>query len=246
MTSEKFCLKWNDFQSTVSQSLGLLRREEDFFDVTLISEDQTQISAHKVVLAASSSFFKNIFKRNSHSHPLLYVGGVTASNLTFVLDYIYQGEVQILQDQLDGFLQAAQRLSVKGLMGEEPTAENNTDHHEETQYFQEEAKLETYQENIGQRGVKEERRKSTINQRQVERIEIHDIDEVNEKIKEMIEKVDGGFGCTVCGKVSTHLGSHKRHVETHIEGLSYSCEICGKVFRYSNAKNIHMSRYHRN
>ena len=38
MNSEKFSLKWNDFQATVSQSLGILRAEEDFFDVTLAIE----------------------------------------------------------------------------------------------------------------------------------------------------------------------------------------------------------------
>ena len=118
MNSEKFSLRWNDFQSTVSQSLGLLRKEEDFFDVTLVSEDHSQMSAHKVVLSACSPFFKNIFRSNSHSHPLLYLGSINSTHLGFILDYIYQGEVHILQDQLDDFLQAAQRLNVKGLMGE--------------------------------------------------------------------------------------------------------------------------------
>ena len=49
---EKYNLKWNDFQATISGSLSLLQREEDFYDVTLVSEDQTQIKAHKVVLSA--------------------------------------------------------------------------------------------------------------------------------------------------------------------------------------------------
>ena len=40
---EKFAIKWEDFQATVSQSFGLLRQEEDFFDVTLVSDDEVQI-----------------------------------------------------------------------------------------------------------------------------------------------------------------------------------------------------------
>ena len=63
---DKFCLKWNDFQTTVSQSFGLLRKEKDFFDVTLVSDDQVQVSAHKLVLSACSSFFKTILKQNSN------------------------------------------------------------------------------------------------------------------------------------------------------------------------------------
>ena len=52
--SERFSLKWSDFQSVVSQSFSVLREEADFYDVTLVSDDYTQISAHKLVLSASS------------------------------------------------------------------------------------------------------------------------------------------------------------------------------------------------
>ena len=113
--SEKFSLKWNDFQTTVSSSFGILREEKDFFDVTLVSDDETQISAHKLVLSACSDFFKSILKRNSHSHPLLYLSGVDSKSLGFVLDYIYHGEVQVYQQELDLFLNIAQKLKIEGL-----------------------------------------------------------------------------------------------------------------------------------
>ena len=86
--SEKFSLKWSDFQSSLSQSFSVLREESDFYDVTLVSDDHTQISAHKLVLSASSQFFKSILKKNPHSHPLLYLSGVDSTSLGFVLDYI--------------------------------------------------------------------------------------------------------------------------------------------------------------
>ena len=72
---EKFSLKWNDFQTNVSDSFNLLRTEQELFDVTLVSDDEVQISAHKLVLAASSSFFKSIFTKNPHSEPMIYLGG---------------------------------------------------------------------------------------------------------------------------------------------------------------------------
>ena len=49
--SEKFCLKWNDFHSNVSKSFGLFRNEEYLHDVTLVSDDHHQVSAHKLVLS---------------------------------------------------------------------------------------------------------------------------------------------------------------------------------------------------
>ena len=120
--SEKFSLKWNDFKSTVSNSFGILRKEKDFFDVTLVSDDERQIPAHKLVLSACSDFFKSILRNNSHSHPLLYLSGIHSTNLSLILDYIYQGEVQIYQEHLDSFLEVAQKLKIGGL---------NTDHNDE-------------------------------------------------------------------------------------------------------------------
>ena len=67
----KFCLKWNDFQTNVTSSFRKLRNSDEFYDVTLVSDDQQQMSAHKIVLSASSVYFKNILKSNKHSHTLL-------------------------------------------------------------------------------------------------------------------------------------------------------------------------------
>lgn len=113
--SEKFSLKWNDFQSNVTRTFGLLRKEKEFFDVTLVSDDQHQVQAHKLVLSACSPYFKNILTQNQHSHPLLCLDGIQSEELQFVLDYIYQGEVQIFQELLDRFLHIAQKLSLEGL-----------------------------------------------------------------------------------------------------------------------------------
>ena len=73
--SEKFCLKWNDFQDNVNTAFVALRKDSDFTDVTLACEDGHQIEAHKIILAASSPFFQNILRRNKHKHPLIYIGG---------------------------------------------------------------------------------------------------------------------------------------------------------------------------
>merc|ERR1712013_248462 len=64
-SAEKFCLRWNDFESNISVAFRELREEKDFFDVTLACED-SQISAHKVILSACSPFF-----RRTRSQPLL-------------------------------------------------------------------------------------------------------------------------------------------------------------------------------
>ena len=114
MGSEKFCLRWNDFESNISNAFKELRDDKDFFDVTLACEDE-QIQAHKVILAACSPFFRNILRRNPHQHPLLYMKGVKYADLQAVLNFMYHGEVNVAQEELNSFLAVAEDLRVKGL-----------------------------------------------------------------------------------------------------------------------------------
>ena len=112
---EHFCLKWNDFESNISQAFGSLRQDEDFFDVTLACEDDCQVSAHKLILSACSPFFRSVLKKNPHQHPLLFLRGVKMSELSAVLNFMYHGEVNVSQDSLNQFLVVAEDLQVKGL-----------------------------------------------------------------------------------------------------------------------------------
>ena len=114
-TDEKYTLAWTEFQSTFSNSLELLRRENAFHDVTLVSDDEVHMNAHKVVLSAASSFFKRLLKRHPHQSPLLYLSGVQACDLQFILDYVYQGQVHLCQNQVNSFLVAAAKLKIAGL-----------------------------------------------------------------------------------------------------------------------------------
>jgi len=114
MGSEKFCLRWNDFENNISQAFKELRDDKDFFDVTLACDDE-QIQAHKVILSACSPFFRNILRRNPHQHPLLYLKGVKYNDLQSVLNFMYHGEVNVAQEELNSFLAVAEELRVKGL-----------------------------------------------------------------------------------------------------------------------------------
>jgi len=114
MSAEKFCLRWNDFETNISVAFKEIREEKDFFDVTLACDD-SQIQAHKVILSACSPFFRNVLRRNPHQHPLLYLKGVKYQDLLSVLNFMYNGEVNVAQEELNTFLSVAEDLRVKGL-----------------------------------------------------------------------------------------------------------------------------------
>ena len=91
-----------------------LREDKDFFDVTLACDDE-QLQAHKVILSACSPFFRTVLRRNRHEHPLLYLKGVKYADLVSVLNFMYHGEVNVAQEELNSFLAVAEDLKVKGL-----------------------------------------------------------------------------------------------------------------------------------
>lgn len=113
-SAEKFCLRWNDFEANISSAFRELREDKDFFDVTLACDDD-QIQAHKVILSACSPFFRTVLRRNRHEHPLLYLKGVKYVDLVAVLNFMYHGEVNVAQEELNSFLAVAEDLKVKGL-----------------------------------------------------------------------------------------------------------------------------------
>ena len=111
---DKFCLRWNDFENNISTAFRELREDKDFFDVTLACDDN-QLQAHKVILSACSPFFRSVLKKNPHQHPLLYLKGVKYEDILSVLNFMYHGEVNVAQEELNSFLAVAEDLQVKGL-----------------------------------------------------------------------------------------------------------------------------------
>ena len=116
-------LKWN----VLSGAFRELREDKDFFDVTLACDDE-QLQAHKVILSACSPFFRTVLRRNRHEHPLLYLKGVKYADLVSVLNFMYHGEVNVAQEELNSFLAVAEDLKVKGLPQGNSSSDSKASH----------------------------------------------------------------------------------------------------------------------
>ena len=114
-TSQKVCLNWKNFQQNISNAFRHLRSDDDFADVTLACEDGKQLSVHKVILASSSTFFMNILKKYKSPQPLIFMRGVKSEELSAIVDFLYFGETQLEQENLESFLAVAEDLKILGL-----------------------------------------------------------------------------------------------------------------------------------
>ena len=82
--------------------------------MTLACEENS-VTAHKIVLSAASEFFKAILRKHKHEHPLIYLTEVKFRDLQSILDFVYTGETEVAEKDLESLLATANRFKVKGL-----------------------------------------------------------------------------------------------------------------------------------
>ena len=240
--TEEFSLKWNDYQSNWKQSLSDLRTDSDLADVTLISEDKVKFSAHKVLLSSCSNVFKFILKGSSNANPLIYLSGVFSVDLGFILDYIYHGEVNLFQEQLESFLESARKLEVEGLLG------GHGDHQSKAECLLDMNNDIYIQDPTEDKQIVKMEKRLPRTPMNITKFDVSSMtsEEIEEKKDELFEKRDGIWRCLACEHTCTSdKAQMKRHVETHLEGISYTCTLCIKEFRSKHSLTNHNSKSHR-
>ncbi|XP_068222358.1 LOW QUALITY PROTEIN: protein bric-a-brac 2-like [Palaemon carinicauda] len=122
--ADHFCLRWNNYQTNMTAVFDQLLQEEVFVDVTLSCEGGQQLRAHKVVLAACSPYFQAVLQNNPCKHPIVILPrDVAFADLRAIIEFVYRGEIDVAQEQINSLLAAADTLKIKGLceVGDDPT-----------------------------------------------------------------------------------------------------------------------------
>ncbi|XP_063598468.1 longitudinals lacking protein, isoforms H/M/V-like isoform X5 [Penaeus indicus] len=127
MDSGLLSLKWNNHGSTFFHVLSTIRRKESYCDVTLACDGKFY-PVHKLVLSTCSEYFEEIFNRTQCKHPVIVLKDIKHEELEALLNYMYLGEVNVLQADLAGLIKAAECLRIKGLAvpDEAPTSKSAT------------------------------------------------------------------------------------------------------------------------
>ena len=103
-------LNWHTFANHLQLFFKDLYQEGEYYDVTLVSEDQTQFKAHKIVLSASSPVLKKIIDSNPGQHPLICLRGIHSFEMESILQFLYLGEGKFYYERIGELMKVAKDL----------------------------------------------------------------------------------------------------------------------------------------
>ena len=258
--SEKLCLQWNSFNENVNSAFGRLRSDKEFIDVTLACEDGKQVEAHKVILASSSPFFEKILQKIKHPHPLIYLKGFQSKDFVSILDFLYFGEANVHQEDLDSFLSIAEEIKLKGLTGQTTSGlieelEKSTSR----PIYKELSETSTVcQQNLKPKENDLNTKSTTLT---VPNHSTTDLQVLDQEVKSLMKKgqkvIPNGknpngmpkqqrsYICKVCGKEGLSC-EIKSHIEAnHMEGLSIPCDFCNMTFSGRRGLTRHKHKFHK-
>nr|CAD7575226.1 unnamed protein product [Timema californicum] len=113
-TGQQFNLKWNNHTNNILQVFMDHLSSEQLVDCTLSCQGQF-LKAHKMVLSACSPYFQELFRQHQIPHPIIIMNGMKFIDIKLVVEFMYRGEIKVLEAELEGLLAAAETLQVKGL-----------------------------------------------------------------------------------------------------------------------------------
>ena len=158
------------------------------------------------------------------------------------MDYIYHGELKIYQEDIDRFLEIAQRFKLEGLTPPESPSNESIDEErkvatsiqDQSTYFADESNIKT----------------STVNERKMVVVSNSDIDTIYKLDQKVLESYsrdeDGQFSCHYCARIFKRSNHIKEHVEVHFDGLILKCDRCEKTCTSRSALRNHVYRVHNN
>ena len=115
-----------DHAAQLVNTFGDLFKNNVLTDVTLICDDKIRIEAHRIVLCAGSTMFRDLLVDTAKQHPLLYLKGIKTEHLDPLLQYLYYGEATIPQNKINEFLSVSKDLEVIGLDDDKDGGDTST------------------------------------------------------------------------------------------------------------------------
>jgi len=218
MNQEKYNLNWHTYSDHLQDLLHNMRKMEYLTDVTLVCDDQKQFKAHKIVLSACSTVFKNIIDSLPLNSSVIYLRGIHHQEMESILEFMYLGVATFYQERMNEFLNVAKNLEIKEISKD---VDFNND-----EEFNEDVIEPTHHQNNEQ-----EEANRTDDQISNHFINRNSKTNTNTAIsKSIVKSTNGKFPCDQCNKHFATKQGLKVHIQSIHEGVKYACNQCDKQF----------------
>ena len=233
-----------------------LMMNEDFSDVTLVTEDKKQINANIAILSACSPFLKDILKIGKNLGLIIYLTGIQYSEMEPIMQCIYFGEAKLIVDQMDELFAIAKSLGIKELCNAEPernskkvnqSLPNNSA--SSTEMIKKESV--TY-ENIEEQPKPKGKTLVASDNRKYECEKCFKTYSGKSGLYSHIQSVHVGlkYPCDQCDYRASKLSHLTRHIQTIHEGIKsnikYACDLCNYQTNRQYCLNVHIQSIHEN
>ena len=216
MHQEKYNLIWHSYSDHLKIMMKELMMNEEYSDVTLVTEDKKHIQANIHILIACSPVFKDILKRDKNSSPIVYLRGIQYSELESIMQFIYLGEATFYEERMDEFLAVAKSLEIKELCNAVTEAE-----------------IKKPSPSVP----------ATLSEEGEDRIIVSDELSTQDRRREVV-RIKDKYECDQCRKTYSDKKGLSRHTQSYHEGVKYHCDQCDYQARYQGDLNRHTQSTH--
>ena len=88
--------------------------QSHYCDATIVCQGKF-FKVHRFILSTCSEYFEEIFENTECNHPFIIIKDIDAQEIEALLNYMYLGEVNVLQEILPSLIKAAEALRIRGL-----------------------------------------------------------------------------------------------------------------------------------
>ena len=204
MHQEKYSLTWHSYSDHLKTMMKELMMNEDFSDVTLVTEDKKQIKANINILSACSPVFKDTLKKENTSNQIMYLRGIQFPEMESIMQFIYLGEATFYEERMEEFLAVVKTLEIKELCNAGPETNDEPDDEPSP------CDKATPSKNLEDKFVTSDQIKMQAPQ----------------DIQRRVVSVNGKYECDQCHKTYSSRQGLNNHKQSVHEGVKYSCDEC--------------------
>ena len=213
MHQEKYSLAWHAYTDHLKSMMKDLMMNEDFSDVTLVTEDKKHIKANISILGACSPVFKDILKKEKNSSPIMYLKGIQYSEMDSIIQFIYLGEATFYVERMDEFLAVARSLDIKELCNAKTETED------ETPLWSPKSKIKEDPQYKGDNS-------SVIRQYECEPCHNTYTTKQSLYVHNQSFHQDFRYACDQCDQQYSQKSNLSKHIQAKHEEVKYACDHC--------------------